>query len=224
MKLLIDDADTAAIRRLYEYYPIDGVTTNPTILSKSGRQPYEVLEEIRSIIGPDADLHVQVVARDTEGILRDAHTILRRLGGNTLVKIPCVPEGFRAMKLLKAEGVRLTGTAVYTAMQAYMAAKCGVEYVAPYVNRIDNMGFDGVAVVKQIQDIFDNNAMDCGILAASFKNSQQLLELCQYGIASATVSPDVIDGLFSNPAIPAAVEAFTKDFEKLCGSGKTMDV
>ena len=224
MKLLIDDANTAGIRRLYDYYPIAGVTTNPSILAKSGRQPYDVLEEIRSIIGSDADLHVQTVAGDTEGILRDAHAILRRLGDNTLVKIPCVPEGFRAMKKLHEEGVRLTGTAVYTPMQAYMAAMCGAEYVAPYVNRIDNMGFDGVAVVKQIQDIFDNNALECGILAASFKNSQQLLELCAYGIASATVSPDVIDGLFSNPAIPAAVDAFTKDFEKLTGAGKTMDL
>ncbi|MDD5833286.1 MAG: transaldolase family protein [Clostridiales bacterium] len=222
MKLLIDDADVNAIRRLYEYYPIKGVTTNPSILAAAGRPPYEVLKEIRSIIGADADLHVQTVASDCSGIIDDAHEILRRLGDGTLVKIPCMPEGFKAMKQLKREGVRLTGTAVYTSMQAYMAAECGAEYVAPYVNRIDNMGYDGAAVVRQIQDIFDNNAYETGILAASFKNTQQLLELCSYGIAAATAAPGIIDGMFSNASVNAAVEAFRKDFERAAGDGLTM--
>ncbi len=222
MKLLIDDADVSAIRRLYDYYPIDGVTTNPSILAKSGRQPYEVLCEIRELIGKDADLHVQTIAADTEGIIRDAHAIVKKLGDNTLVKIPCVPEGFRAMKALHAEGIRLTGTAVYTVMQAYMASKCGAEYVAPYINRIDNMGYDGVAVTKQIQDIFDVNGMNTKMLAASFKNTQQVLELCQYGVGAATVAADIIEGMFKKASVTAAVDAFTADFEKLTGPGQTM--
>ena len=223
MKLLIDDADVSAINRLYEYYPIDGVTTNPSILAAAKRPPYEVQKESRDIIGKDADLHVQAVAADCEGIVRDAYEILRQLGDNTLVKIPCMPEGFKAMKQLKKEGIRLTGTAVYTSMQAYMAAACGAEYVAPYVNRIDNMGYDGVAVVRQIQDIFDSNAYGTGILAASFKNTQQVLELCSYGIAAATVAPGIIDGMFANPSIQAAVETFREDFERLVGPGRTME-
>lgn len=222
MKLCIDHADVEAIRRIYEYYPIDGVSTNPTIIAKSGRQPYEVLKEIREIIGDDGELFVQVVADTAEGMVEDAYRIIEETGKTTLVKIPCVPEGFKAMKQLKKEGIRFIGTAIYTPMQAFLAAKCGAEYVAPYVNRIDNMGFDGIQVSKDIHDIMVNNNLECGLLAASFKNSQQVLELAKYGVKAATVAPDVIDGLVKNPAIGAAVDQFTKDFEKLVGAGKTM--
>ena len=215
MKLLIDDANIDEIRRLYDLYPIDGVTTNPSILAKSGRQPYDVLKEIREFIGEEADLHVQVIAKDADRIVKE-------LGQNTYVKIPCIPEGFKAMKALKKEGIRTTGTAIYTAMQAYLAAKSGASYAAPYVNRIDNMGYNGVGVAKEIQDIFEIHGLDCGILAASFKNSQQVLELCEYGIEAATVAPSVIDGFVNNVAITAAVDAFVKDFEGLTGEGKTM--
>lgn len=222
MKLCIDHADVNAIRRIYEYYPIDGVSTNPTILAKSGREPYEVLKEIREIIGDDGELFVQVVAGTAEGMVEDAYRIIKETGKNTLVKVPCVPEGFKAMKQLKKVGIRFIGTAIYTPMQAFIAAKCGAEYVAPYVNRIDNMGFDGVQVSKDIHDIMVNNNLDCGLLAASFKNSQQVLELAKYGVKAATVAPDVIDGMFKNPAIDAAVVQFNKDFEGLVGPGKTM--
>ena len=108
MKLLIDDANIDEIRRLYDLYPIDGVTTNPSILAKSGRQPYDVLKEIREFIGEEADLHVQVIAKDAEGMIEDAHRIVKELGQNTYVKIPCIPEGFKAMKALKKEGIRNT--------------------------------------------------------------------------------------------------------------------
>ncbi len=103
MKLCIDDANTEAIRRICDYYPIDGVSTNPTILSKTGRNPYEVLKEIRSIIGEEGELFVQAVSPDAEGIVREAHRIVSELGARTLVKIPCNPEGFKAMKQLKKE-------------------------------------------------------------------------------------------------------------------------
>lgn len=222
MKLLIDDAHVDLIKELCQYYPIDGVTTNPTILAKCGHPPYEVLKEIRELIGEDADLHVQAVAGTPEGMLRDAHRIRAELGKNTLIKIPSVPAGFKAMQMLKAEGARVTATAIYTPMQAYLAAKSGADYAAPYINRIDNMGFNGIQTAKKIQDIFRNNGCQTQILAASFKNSQQVLELCEYGIGAAAVSPDVIKAFVKNMAIDAAVEAFVKDFEGLCGEGKTM--
>lgn len=222
MKLIIDDANLAAIKKLYEYYPVEGVTTNPSILAKTGGEPFEVLKAIREFIGKDAELHVQVLARDAEGMIEDAHRITEVLGGNTYVKVPSVPEGFKAMKALHAEGIGITATAVYTPMQAYLAAKCGADYAAPYVNRIDNMGFDGVEVAKTIQDIFDSNGLECKVLAASFKNSQQVLELCAYGIGAATLAPDIIEGLVKNPAIDAAVEAFISDFEGLTSPGITM--
>ncbi len=224
MKFCIDDANVEAIKRICEYYPIDGVSTNPSILARSGRKPFEVLKEIREIIGDDGELFVQVVAGDAEGMVRDGRRIVTELGEKTIVKIPCVPEGFKAMKQLHSEGIRMLGTAVYSPMQGFWAAKCGCEYVAPYVNRIDNMGFNGIQVAKDIHDIIAGGGYDhCGLLAASFKNSQQVLELVKYGVKAVTVAPDIIDGLVKNAAIDAAVRQFTEDFRGLAGPGVTME-
>ena len=222
MKLIIDDAHIDQIRKIYEYYPVDGVTTNPTILAKSGRQPYEVLREIREFIGDEAELHVQVTARAAEGMVEDAHKIIKELGKNTFVKIPSVPEGFKAMMALHSEGIKLTATAIYTPMQAFLAAKAGADYAAPYINRIDNMGYNGIKVARDIHDIFRNNGFKTEVLAASFKNSQQLLELCEYGVGASTVSPEVIFNLVKNEAITSAIDDFIADFEGLVGTGKTM--
>ena len=217
MKLFIDDADVQAIRRIYDYYPVDGVTTNPTILAKAGRDPRETLKEIREIIGQDALIFAQAVDEHWEGMIEDAHMIMDLLGPNTIVKIPSVPEGFRAIRYLKKEGIRTCGTVVYTPMQAYLAAKAGASYAAPYVNRIDSMGYDGTGVVKQIQDVFTNNHMECEVLAASFKNSQQVLELCRYGVANATCAAPVIESFVKNAAIDSASADFVRDFKTLTG-------
>lgn len=222
MKLCIDTGDVEKIRKIYEYFPVDGVSTNPSILAKTGRNPYEVLREIREIIGEDGELFVQVISDKAEDMFEESKVIVKELGETTLVKIPCVPEGFKAMKMLKKAGIRFIGTAIYTTMQGFLAAKAGAEYVAPYVNRIDNMGFDGVQVAMDIHDAIEGSNLDSGLLAASFKNSQQVLELTRYGVKAVTVAPDVIEGLIKNVAITAAVEDFTKDFEGLLGKGKTM--
>lgn len=222
MKFIIDDANIEAIKRIYEYYPVDGVTTNPSILAKCKRPPFEVLKEIRAFIGKEAELHVQAVALEARGMVEDAYAIIKKLGDTTYVKIPSIPEGFKAMKELKKEGIRITATAIYTPMQAYLAAKCGADYAAPYINRIDNMGYNGIQTAKNIHDIFKNNDLKTQVLAASFKNSQQVLELCEYGIGASTISPDVIDALVKNAAITSAVDDFIKDFEELTGKGKTM--
>ncbi|NBH82168.1 fructose-6-phosphate aldolase [bacterium C-53] len=222
MKLMIDDAHIDLIQTIYEYYPVDGVTTNPTILAKSGRNPYEILKEIRAFIGEEAQLHVQAVSREAAGMIEEAHRIREELGENTYVKIPALKEGFKAMKALYAEGIPVTATAVYMPMQAFLAAKCGASYAAPYINRIDNMGYNGIQVAKNIHDLFKNNNLKTEVLAASFKNSQQLLELCEYGIGASTVAPDVMEGLVKNQAVTSAVEDFIKDFEGLTGAGRNM--
>ena len=222
MKLIIDDAHIDQIKKIYEFYPVDGVTTNPSILAKSGRKPYEVLREIREFIGSEAELHVQAVAKTAEGLIEDAHRIIAELGTNTYVKIPAVPEGFKAMKELNKEGILITATAIYTPLQGFLAGKCGASYAAPYINRIDNMGYNGIQVAKQMHDIFKKNNLKTEVLAASFKNSQQVLELCEYGVGASTVAPEVIEGLVKNQAITAAIEDFVKDFETLAGEGKTM--
>lgn len=221
MKLFIDDAHLDAIRKILDEYPVDGVTTNPSILAKVGEDPVTVLHDIRKVIGAERLLFVQAVPTDTEGMIRDAEAIARAFGENTVVKIPSIPAGFKAIRQLKAAGIQTCGTVVYTPMQAYLAAKAGAAYVAPYVNRIDNMGYDGIAVVKEIQDILTKNGMASEVLAASFKNSQQVLALCAYGVGAATAAPAVIAGLVKNAAIDGAVADFVRDFAKV-GHGKTM--
>ena len=222
MKLVIDDADIPKIKHIWEYYPCAGVTTNPSILAKAGRPPFEVLREIRSIIGQKAELHAQVIASDADGMLRDAERIRKELGEHTFVKVPAVPEGFKAMKAIHKAGIQITATAIYTPMQAYLAGMAGASYAAPYINRIDNMGYDGIHVACEIQDIFTKNEIPCQILAASFKNSQQVLALCNEGIGAATVACDVIESFVKNAAIDAAVKTFQDDFAGLVGSAKTM--
>ena len=222
MELYIDDANVNEIRRLIDLYPIDGVTTNPSILSKTGKDPVEVLKEIREIIGPEAVIFAQAIPTYAEGMVRDAHAIVSLLGKNTVVKIPSIPEGFKAIRQLTQEGITTCGTVVYTPLQAYLAAKAGAAYVAPYINRIDNMGYDGTETVKKIQDILELHDFDTKVLAASFKNSQQVLELCAYGIEAATCAPSVIDGFVKNAAIDGAVRDFLNDFEKVASGGKTM--
>ena len=222
MKLIIDDANLDAIKELYEYFPIDGVTTNPTILSKEGKNPYEVLMAIRDFIGPDAELHVQVVGRDAETMYEEAHMIRKRLGEKTFIKVPVTGEGLKANKFLKKLAFREPATAIYTHMQAFLAGKAGADYAAPYVNRIDNLGVDGIREAKEIHDIFRNNGLKTEVLAASFKNSQQALELAKHGVGAATISPDVIEGLVAIDAVYHAVDVFIKDFESFCGEGTNM--
>lgn len=222
MTLLIDDADIERIKAIYNYYPIDGVTTNPSILAKYGKPPYEALLAIREFIGNKAELHAQVVSTTAEAMVEEGRKIERILGNNTYIKIPTIPEGLKAMQILRSEGYHVTATGIYTPMQAYLAAKAGAEYAAPYVNRIDNLGNDGVQTTKKMQDIYVRNGLDTKILAAGFKNSQQVQELCEYGVSCITVASDVIENLIKNANITAAVNDFVADFEALCGKGKTM--
>ena len=209
MKILIDNADIQEIKKAYEYFPITGVTCNPTILKRTGRNPYDVLKEIREFIGADGDLHVQVVSAKAEDMVVEAHKIQEVLGKNTYIKIPVVREGLKAMKLLHAEGANITGTAIYNQMQGYLAGMAGAAY-------------NGVQVAKDIHDMLKHAGLKTEVIAASFKNSQQVLELAKYGLGASTIAPDVIEGLIKVDAAVLAVDAFTRDFEELCGEGNTM--
>lgn len=222
MKLLVDDARIELIKSIYDLYPMDGVTTNPSILAKAGRKPFDVLREIREFIGSKAQLHVQVISENTEDMVAEGHKIAEMLGVNTYVKIPTIPAGLKAMRILSSEGYHITATTIYTPMQAFLAAKAGAEFAAPYLNRLDNLGADGVMVTKKIQDIYNRSDMKTQILAASFKNTQQVQELCEYGVGAATLTPDVVDNLIKNASVDFALDVFTQDFENLCGKGKTM--
>ena len=187
---------------------------------------YDEVKELRVILPPQEEQNtisnfLDEQSSKIDAIVDDIRQTHAK-GQPVLVGTITIDSSEELSERLKKEGIRFIGTAIYTAMQGFLAAKCGAEYVAPYVNRIDNMGFDGVQVAMDIHDAITENGLDSGLLAASFKNSQQVLELIRYGVKAVTVAPDVIDGLVKNPAIDAAIDQFTKDFQGLVGEGKTM--
>ena len=215
MLVLIDNAEFSEIEALYHDYPYDGVTTNPSILMKAHKNPIELLKKIRAFLPKECQLHAQLVSETTDQMIEEAHFMLHEISDELFVKVPVTTEGLRAISILKKEGINITATAVYTAMQAFMAAKAGARYTAPYVNRLDNMGADGVQVAKDIHDMFRVHNLNADVLAASFKNSQQILNLCKHGIGAVTAAPDVLRALTYHDATFTAEENFTQDFYAL---------
>ena len=222
MSILIDSADIDAIKHIYDIFPIDGVTTNPSILKKAGANPMERLREIKAFIPHGSQLHVQVVSLTSSEIVQEAEHILDVLGESTFIKIPVFDEGIKAMKRLARRGLNITATAIYTPMQGFIAAKAGAKYVAPYVNRLDNVGFDGVEIAKNIHQILTRHNMEAQVLAASFKNSQQVLSLCEYGVGSITAAPDVLERLINHQMTSSAIDDFISDFRSIAGEDATM--
>ncbi len=215
MKVLIDNADFKEIEALYDSYPYDGVTTNPTILKAAHENPIKLLKKIRDFLPDECQLHAQLISSTAEKMVEEAHFMLNNIREDLFVKVPVTAEGLKAIHLLKKEGINITATAIYTSMQAFMAAKAGARYTAPYVNRIDNMGADGVQVAKDIHDMFRVHNMQADVIAASFKNSQQILSLCKHGVGAVTAAPDVLRALTRHDATFTAEENFTDDFYSL---------
>ena len=215
MLVLIDNADIKEIESLYDDYPYDGVTTNPTILKAAGENPIRLLKKIHDLIPEGSQLHAQLISDSTEKMIEEAHFLLKYIGDDMFIKVPVTKEGMRAIPILKKEGINITATAIYTSMQAFMAAKAGARYTAPYVNRIDNMGFDGLQVAKDIHDMFRIHNLEADVLAASFKNTHQVESLICHGIGAVTAAPDVLRGLIKHDSTLAAEETFTSDFFKL---------
>lgn len=219
MKILIDTAAVDFVKSANECYPIDGVTTNPTILAKEKRPYIEILQEIVSIIGSGKMLHVQMLSTNAEGIIKEAEYVNQVLSGNIYIKIPVVPEGFKAMMALQKKNIKVTATAVFTPQQALMAGKAGASFVAPYVNRIDNISGDGVKIVADIVKIFDTHNIKAQVLAASFKNVEQVQKVCLAGTHAVTVSEDVFINLYHHPLTDWSVNKFIEDWESVYGKG-----
>ena len=219
MKLILDTANLSDIRYFNDYYPIDGVTTNPTILSREGGDIFAHLHEIRKIIGPKKELHIQVTETEYEKILEEAKAIVKAFGTKetVCVKIPANDVGLRATKTLASEGYRITVTAVLSAGQALLAANAGAAYVAPYVSRLENIGADGVGTVAEIQEIFDASGTDTKILAASFKTAREVLDVALTGAGAATVSADVMKRLLAHTTTDTSIAGFAADWEKAFG-------
>lgn len=212
MQFLLDTANIEDIKRGFDLYPIAGVTTNPTIIAKEKVRFPAILCDIRNTIGQEAMLHAQVLGRTAGEMVQEAHDMIRVAGEGLYVKIPVVPEGIKAIKQLRKQGVHTTATAVFSPQQALLAAIAGADYVAPYVNRLDNICGDGIRVVGEIVALFKIHQLPTRVLAASFKNAEQVHRVSLAGSQAVTVSPDIIDLLLEHPLTLNAVQQFAADW------------
>ncbi|WP_342755520.1 fructose-6-phosphate aldolase [Pantoea sp. MBD-2R] len=216
MELYLDTADVAAVKRLARLFPLHGVTTNPSILAGGKMPPEEILPALREALGDQGKLFAQVMAPRAEDMVEDAIT-LRKIIPDLTVKIPATGEGLAAMKLLRKERIPTLGTAIYGATQGLLSALAGAEYVAPYVNRVDAQGGDGIQTVRDLQQLLTLHAPDAKVLAASFKTPRQVLGCLLAGCQSVTLPVDVAEQLITTPAVTAAVEKFEQDWLKAFG-------
>ena len=212
MRILLDTANLDDIRYFNTYYPIEGVTTNPTILTKEGGDPVAQLKAIREIIGDDKELHIQVTEKEFDKIIEEARAIVDCFGINTFVKIPVTDVGLRVTKHLSDRGIGVTVTAVLTAAQAMLASNAGASYVAPYISRSENLCADGVGTVADIADIFEVSGTDTQILAASFKTAKEVLDVAVEGCHAATIGPSIMKILLSHTTTDTSITGFEKDW------------
>ena len=224
MELLLDTANLEAIRKYCDYYNVIGVTTNPSILSREKGPFFETCARIREIIGQEKQLHVQVTGRSCEEMLKEAEVITQRLGKDVYIKVPVIEEGVKAMKLMKARGLRVTATAVVSVQQAFLAGSVGADYVAPYANRMENLSIDPYEAVARIREIYDNQGITTKILGASFKNTQQVMRTFEMGAEAVTVAPELLTTMCSNAVTDLWVNNFEKDWINLYGDRRIYEL
>ncbi|OFK58993.1 fructose-bisphosphate aldolase [Globicatella sp. HMSC072A10] len=213
MKLLIDSANISKIEEYLEYLPIEGVTTNPSILKKEGNIDFfDHMKNIRKLIGTNRSLHIQVISDSYNGILEDAFNILEKVDEKAFIKIPVSRNGLMAIKKLKEEQIKITATAVYSSIQGILASEWNVDFIAPYINRMQNLGTNPFEVVSQINGNIINSSSSSKILGASYKNIYQVLESVNSGSEYVTLGTEVLDKLVADVNIVQAVKDFSNDW------------
>ncbi|MBQ9778005.1 MAG: fructose-6-phosphate aldolase [Clostridia bacterium] len=217
MRLLLDTANLDDIRYFHKYYPIVGVTTNPTILAREGGDPIAHLKAIREIIGEDKELHLQVTETEYDRILTEAMALVKMLGKNTFIKIPATDVGLKATHYLSDMGYRITVTAVLSATQAMLAANSGASYVAPYISRLENICDDGVGCAADIVKIFAAGNSNTQVLAASFKTAKEVLDVAVIGCHAATVSSDILRKMLAHTTTNSSIADFEADWKRAFG-------
>ncbi len=212
MKFFIDTADIEQIRTANSWGILDGVTTNPTLISKTGRPFKEVVREIlEEVSGP---VSLETVSMDAEGMIREGRQ-LAELGENVVVKIPMTPEGMKAVQTLESEGIPTNVTLVFSPAQALIAAKAGASYVSPFVGRIDDVSGDGMKLIREIKEIFYNYEIDTEIIVASVRHPMHVVEAALTGADICTMPFPVMERLFKHPLTDRGIELFLKDWEKV---------
>ncbi|MBI4665550.1 MAG: fructose-6-phosphate aldolase [Nitrospinae bacterium] len=212
MKLFIDSADINEIREANSLGVIDGVTTNPSLVSKTGKDFKTVIREILAEV--DGPINLEVISLQADGMVAEGRE-LAKISENVVVKIPMTTEGLKAVKILSGEGIKTNVTLVFSANQALLAAKAGATYVSPFVGRLDDISHNGMEIVAQILEIFTNYGYDTEVIVASIRNPLHALESARMGADVATVPFSVIGQLAKHPLTDIGIERFLKDWEKV---------
>lgn len=212
MKIFIDTADINEIREVKALGILDGVTTNPSLVKKTGRPWKEAVSEIlRECAG--LPVSVEVVATEAQGMIREARE-LAKLGDNAVIKIPCTEEGIKAVKALSAEGIKTNVTLVFSPLQALLAAKVGATYVSPFIGRIDDIGYDGLSVIEEIVEIYEVYGVETEIIAASIRHVDHVRRCAELGVDIATIPYRVIKQMFRHPLTDTGLKRFLQDAQE----------
>ena len=211
MKFFVDTADTKEIADLAATGLLDGVTTNPSLISKSGRNFVEVVKEICGLV--EGPVSAEVVALDHETMMKEA-AVLRAVAPNVAIKVPLTVDGLKTCKKLSDEGVMVNVTLCFSANQALLAAKAGAAFISPFVGRHDDIGFDGMQLISDIRQIYDNYDFDTEILVASVRHPVHVLESAKIGADVMTAPPSVIRALFNHPLTEKGIQGFMADWAK----------
>ena len=212
MKLFIDTANVDYIREANDLGVICGVTTNPSLIAKEGRDFKEVVTEITSIV--DGPISAEVISMEAKGMVEEALE-LAKIHPNIVIKIPMCAEGLQATKILHAKGVKTNVTLIFSAVQALLAARAGATYVSPFLGRLDDIGQDGMILIEDIAEIFDLHGIDTEIIAASIRHPIHVLEAAKAGAHIATVPYNILMQMINHPLTKSGIERFLKDWESV---------
>jgi transaldolase len=211
MKFFADTAEISEIRELVDEGLLDGVTTNPSLIHKSGRDFLEVVKEIAGVVkGP---VSAEVVALDHQGMMREAE-VLRKIADNIAIKVPLTPDGLKTCKSLTADGTMVNVTLCFSAAQALLAGKAGATFISPFVGRLDDIGQSGMDLIGDIRMIYDNYDFPTEILVASVRHPMHVVEAAKMGADIMTAPPKIIQQLFKHPLTDAGIKSFLADWEK----------
>jgi len=218
MEFFLDTADVDEIREIAGWGILDGVTTNPSLIKKSGRDFKQVVAEIASIC--DGPISAEVTALDTDGMIEQALELKKELPENVIIKIPCTPEGLAATKVLTEKGIKTNVTLIFSTSQALMAAKAGATYVSPFIGRIDDTGHEGMNLIAEIMNTWDNYPdISTKVLAASIRHPTHLLQCLQLGAHTATMPAKIFRQLIKHPLTDKGIDGFMKDWAEVEAAG-----
>ena len=213
MKIFLDTANLESIRKFNDMGLLDGITTNPSLMSKEGGNPKNAMEEITKIIKGDVSL--EVVSTEYSGMMEEGKR-LRKYGNNVVVKVPMTPDGLKSCKSLSSEGIPVNVTLIFSANQALLAAKSGAKYVSPFIGRLDDIGQDGMNLIKDIKEIFKNYPdFKTQILVASIRHPLHVIDAAKIGADVVTLPPAVLDKMMQHPLTKIGLENFLTDWKKL---------